>query len=279
MQTGFLITIVLVMALLAASPSSAGSGAELTEVSSLLMRARYSHEPRTVIQQAVVLLDQMLDNEPENRIVWLRLGEALAIGHARSKHAASAADAWRRAYLLDTSDCHAGALAVRSAETSFEESWLQELARNNPQCPETSYLLALRAKEGSEARSNLLRNSIAVRSSSDALVAIAQELVRAGNSTDARKRYSAALSADPLFAEDWRPDGATAVHVHLGLAWIYYARGQLKSARTEYRKFLGWFNEPGPWHYLSEMEERWHATLDDNIFVTPSSSGHNRRGR
>ena len=262
----------LIVALLTAPRCGAESVAELSEESGLLMRARMSHEPTAVVKQAVLLLDAKLDQDASNRSAWMRLGEALAIGHAKSKHAASAAEAWRQAYHLDSSDCHAGALAAGSTEAGQSEIWTKDLAREHPNCPEALYLSALQAKEGSKARTVLLQQSIAQRESAEALVTLAQELSKSGNLKVATKKYTAALSSTPLFPEDWRPDGWVSVHAHLGLAWIHFSRRQMSLARSEYRKFLDWFIEPGPWHDLSEAEERWHNELDANIFVTSATS-------
>lgn len=248
-----------------AMPCFVATEQDLAEVSNLLMRARWSHEPTAVIRQAVQLLDLILDREPGDKKAWMRLGEALEIGNAKSRQATSPGDAWRQAYQLDKTDCHAGALAAGSAEFGQKEPQTQELVRDHPQCSEALYMAALLEKEGSIARTDLLQKSITIRPSSDALVTLAQELIRSRNYPEASKQYSAALSANPLFPEDWRPDGWVAVHAHLGLAWINYSRGQMSSARREYRKFLSWFNDPGPWHDLSETEEQWNKTLASKI--------------
>jgi len=109
----------------------------------LLDQARMAHEPTVVIEQAVRLLDDELDRNPGNKDAWLKLGEALAIGHAQSAHAKSCVDAWRRAYELSPTDCHAGALAARFADPVEAELRIRELERRHPQCAEALYLRAL----------------------------------------------------------------------------------------------------------------------------------------
>jgi tetratricopeptide (TPR) repeat protein len=215
-----------------------------------------------VIVRVVRLLDQMLDQNPQDRQVWLRLGEALAIGNANSSHAQSASAAWRQAYQLDKSDCHVGALATPWSEQREKEQWIRQLAQDHPQCPEVFYLRALISQAGSTERTTFLRNSLALRSSSDAQIELAQDLIQTLDWKKAIESYSSALSAAPLFPEDWRPDGRTAVHTHLGLAWAHYSRGRMREARREYKLFLKWFTEPGPWHDLSATEKQWYEKLE-----------------
>jgi len=235
--------------------------AAASEVSSLLMRARWSHEPTGVIAQAVRLLDANLDVRPDEKESWMQLGEALAIGNAHSKHASDASEAWRRAYQLDPADCHAGALAARWAEHGPTPTPVQDLLLHHPQCAEAVYLGALEEGPGSGQRAALLRQSIAIKSSADALLALAQGWNLAGQHQTAVAVYTAAAAAPALFPEDWRPDGWIAVHAHVGLAWSHFSLRHTRQARREYKLFLGWFNDPGPWHDLSQAEQRWHDTL------------------
>jgi Flp pilus assembly protein TadD len=191
----------------------------------------------------------------------MQLGESLAIGWASSKHVKSASDAWRRAYELDATDCHAGALAARSTGRTEAERWILELARSHPQCAEVIYLSAMVSRSGAEKRTELLQKSIVIRASAEALVALGQELVMARQWQNAERAFASALEAPPLFPEDWRPDGWVAVHAHMGLAWSYYSRKQMQAARREYEAAMAWLADPGPWHDLSEAEEGWREKL------------------
>jgi hypothetical protein len=244
--------------------TAASSSPEAT----LLTRARWTHEPSSLIRQAVEILDEKLDRDPGDKQAWKKLAEALAIGRANSRHARSASEAWRRAYDLDKSDCHVGALATPSGAQDAEEEWIRQIGQDHLQCAEALYLRALKSGSGSAAKMTLLRESIAQRNSSNALVALGQELVLSGDTREAADRYSAALKSPALFPEDWRPDGWVAVHARLGLAWLNLSKGNMNAARREYRIFLGWFLEPGPWHDLSEAETRWQNKLDARFYKT-----------
>jgi tetratricopeptide (TPR) repeat protein len=191
----------------------------------------------------------------------MRLGEALAIGFTGSKHAASASAAWQAAYDLDEEDCHAGALAARSAIKTEAVTLIRELAKRHPECAEAVYLRALVYDPNDPAQGELLVKSVDLKPSSDALVVLAQALAMARKWQQAEQAYSKALHAAPLFPEDWRPDGWAAVHGHLGLAWIHFARGRFKDARDEYTTFMNWFADPGPWHDLTDAEEGWRKKL------------------
>jgi len=61
---------------------------------------------------------------------------------------------------------------------------------------------------------------------------------------EAEHAFSAALNAPPLFPEDWRPDGWTAVHAYLGLAWVRFSRDGMKESRRDYAAFMRWFAVP-----------------------------------
>jgi tetratricopeptide (TPR) repeat protein len=252
---------------------NAGTGATSSAVASLLRQARWSHEPSALIVQAVELLDVSLDEYPQNKHMWKQLAEALAIGNANSRHAPSAKQAWHRAYKLDQTDCHTGALATPLGLAEAAGDWIEQLNQNHPNCPEALYLRALGSATGSAEKIGLLRDSLAQRQSADAMVTLAQQLVLLGDVREAAKKYSAALTSPALFPEDWRPDGRVAVHAHLGLAWLHFSSGNTKMARREYKIFLSWFLEPGPWHDLSEAEMHWHDKLDGILRANFSRQG------
>lgn len=237
------------------------SKADLTDVSELLKRARWTHEPTAIIEQAVRILDERLDQNQEDRQAWLQLGEALAIGFANSKHATSDTAAWQKAYELDPTDCHTGALAARSLARAEAERCIRELRLHHPKCPEALYLSSLVLPGSGDVQIQMLQDSIAVKKSAEALVALGQERIRAHDWKHAIEEFAAALDAPALFPEDWRPDGWATVHTRLGLAWCHYSRGALRSARREYEEFMGVFSAPGPWHDLSQEEEGWRNTL------------------
>lgn len=258
---GRLVILLLAVELVLALPYGADTPGGSDDVSQLLKQARWTHEPTTLIVRTVSLLDQRLDQNPKDKRAWMQLGEALAIGWASSKHAESEGEAWRKAYELDTSDCHAGALAARSSASGEAGRRVSELARAHPECPEAQYLRALASRSGSGTRTECLRKSIAIRASAEALVALGQEMAAACQWQQAERAFADALEAPTLFPEDWRPDGWAAVHAHLGLAWSYYSRGQRRAARREYEALMNWLVEPGPWHDLSETEEGWRKKL------------------
>jgi len=240
------------------------SGDPLHEIRALLDQARKSHEPTLVIKQAVGLLDEELDRNPGNRDAWMKLGEALAIGHALSLHAVSFVDAWRRAYELDPTDCHAGALAARFSDHPDGQTRIRELAELHPECAEALYLRAFApdSSSGDDARLELLQKSIAIRPSAEAAIALGQEFAQRRRWQEAERALSAALAAPPLFPEDWRPDGWTAVHAYLGLAWVRFSRDGMKESRRDYAAFMRWFAVPGPWHDLNDTEEIWRMNLE-----------------
>lgn len=232
-----------------------------TKVRELLKSARWMHEPTPIIKQAVRLLDEKIDRNPRDKEAWLDLGEALFIGIANSKHAASAADAWRKAYDLDPRDCHAGALVARSVERTDAEQVIRELERRHPQCPEVLYLTALFSLDSGPPRVRMLQQSIALANSAEALIALGHEWIHQKEWQSALQAFGRALNAPALFPEDWRPDGWAQVHARLGLAWSHFSQGEMGAARREYTAFMTWFTDPGPWHDLSETEEVWRQKL------------------
>jgi tetratricopeptide (TPR) repeat protein len=258
----------LVVQLLLPAVGEAVTSPESSQVSWLLMQSRMSHEPESVIKKAVLILDRQLDEDSRNMTAWRQLAEALSIGLVHAKHANSSTEAWRHIYELDSSDCHSGALATPFGknETTEKIEWIRKLNQAHPQCAEALYLNALISKEGSDERIALLRSSQSILTSSDALILIAQELLVKGEHQESEKLYSQSFSAPPLFPEDWRPDGRGAVHAHLGLAWSLYSRKKTSAAKLEYKAFLDWFNEPGPWHDLSEAEINWQTILDGKFY-------------
>jgi tetratricopeptide (TPR) repeat protein len=259
-----LFVLLLVAELIAPGVCEASSTAGSSEVSNLLMRSRWSHEPEPVIRQAVQILDRQLDEDSTNKNAWLQLAESLSIGLVHSRHADAAIDAWRHAYELDATDCHTGALATPFGDGTESErkNWIQKLGEEQPHCAEVVFLKALISEDGSKERTSFLRESLALKESSDALVLLAMELTAAGNWKEGEQDYLAALKSLPLFPEDWRPDGRVAVHAHLGLAWSYYSRGKMTLARREFKRFSDWYDEPGPWHDLSQREAEWLKKLE-----------------
>lgn len=236
--------------LLAVAPLAADED----RVAALLRRARATHEPDAVIRTAVELLDEQLDGAPADAQRWRRLGEALAIGFARSRHAPSALAAYRRAAELEPSNCHTAALVARGELEGSSAPTLADWSARERPCAEMLYLAALRDPKNSVA---LLERSRAAAPSAEALVALGMAELRRGRLRAAEQAYEQALGAPYLFPEDWRVDGWTAVHANLGLAVIYTRTKRpqrARAARAALREFL---DVPGPWHDLSEEERRW----------------------
>jgi tetratricopeptide (TPR) repeat protein len=238
------------------------------DVSRLLMQSRWTHEPESIIWQAVTILDKQLDKDSKDIVAWKQLAEALSIGLVQAGHANSSTEAWRHIYELDSSDCHSGALATPFGENLIAEKheWIKKLNQVHPECAEAIFLNALISREGSDERSVLLKLSLQIRSSADAQILLAQELLEKGDFLESEKIFTQSLSSPPLFPEDWRPDGRIAVHAHLGLAWSLYSRKKISAAKREYKAFMEWFLEPGPWHDLSETETRWQNILDNKFY-------------
>jgi tetratricopeptide (TPR) repeat protein len=238
------------------------------DVSSLLMQSRWTHEPESILRKAIIILDKQLDEDSKNIVSWKQLAEALSIGLVKSQHANSSTEAWRYIYELDSSDCHSGALATPFGENQIAEKqmWIKKLNQVHPECAEAIYLNALISKAGSAERSVLLKSSLSVRTSADAQILLAQELLMKEDFLESEKIFMQSLSSAPLFPEDWRPDGRVAVHAHLGLAWSLYSRKKISAAKREYKAFMEWFIDPGPWHDLSEAETRWQNILDNKFY-------------
>ena len=254
-------------------PCRAAGTADTPEVASLLMQARWIMEPSHLMARAAELLDAKLDQDPNDRNAWMQLGEVLDIGIAHSRHAAIPADAWHQAYLLDRTNCHAGALAARYAGQDRRTQWTLELAQEQKRCPEALYLLSSLSQNTGAVQIQLLRDSLAIRSSADAEIALAQALLQEGEMREAKERFVAAKTSPPLFPEDWRPDGRIAVHIHLGLAWLNFSSGKMAAAKRDYQVFLRWFLDPGPWHDLSATETHWRDKLEARF---PGLTTHQR---
>lgn len=230
------------------------------EVDRLLISARGTHEPTRQIQVAVRMLDLRIDQAPDDKRAWSRLGEALAIGFARSRHASSASYAWRQAFEIDPTDCRVGVLSLRRRPAMEVSDDLNRLLEAHPDCSSALYLKALHSSSSAD-RLTLLQRALAHDRTAEPLVALGREELLAGKTELAKRNLGLALEAPVLFPEDWRPDGWVAVHANLGLAWADLRDGSVEDAKQHYHEFMSWFADPGPWHDLDAVEESWRDQL------------------
>ena len=233
--------------------AAAGADDAIARADRALAQARMRLDPSSEISEVVKILDERIDAAPKDTRAWLKLGDALAIGFARSRHADSPLAARRRAVELDPENCDAAALAAHD-ELADGRS---EILRKWMERPPCAAILFLRARAEKTDELALLEKSIALAPSAEALVAFGAAHLRRGKWAEAQAAFRAALAAPTLFPGDWRPDGWVQVHAQLGLAVVYAKLKQpkkMRAAKTALHQFL---DEPGPWHDLSDEEKHW----------------------
>jgi tetratricopeptide (TPR) repeat protein len=248
--------------------SSPQAGGE-DPVDRLLRQSRMTHEPDAQIREAVALLDGRLDAQPRDKQLWLKLGEALAIGFAKSKHARSALDAWRKAGELDPADCHVAALVARDEQyddgVAFHSRTGDAWQSRADACAEMLYVLSMRDRAH---EIDLLERARKLAARSEPLVALGVARLRKQQLKAAEEAFKAALAADAdAFPEDWRVDGWRAVHANLGLAIIYTKTHQKDKAKECLEALHSYLDDPGPWHDFSKEEKAWaRATLHQTLY-------------
>jgi len=215
------------------------------EIDEEMMRAQMVMEPEHILRDVIEKLDARLDADPKDGKSWRTLARALDMGVGlSSKHAANAKEARRKAWELSPDDCHLAALFARG-DAATAEKW----RGREPSCAEMVYVQA----GGTDA--SLLEKSIALKPGAEAYVALGVLQLRDKKWADARRSYKAALQAAPLFPEDWRMDGWIAVHARLGLALAAAGKGDSREQAAQLRKMHAYYDDPGPWHDLSDEEK------------------------
>jgi len=241
------------------APRTAVDKSGAAEVEKMLRAAQMRMDPNSEIRAAVERCDELLDANPRDKSVWLTLARALAIGFARSKHAATPLEARRRAAALAPDDCHLAGLVIRGELADGKSALLDVWRDRAGDCAEIPFL-ASRVK-GASSELELLGQSRRLGPSAEGLVALGAAELRRGHLQEALEAYRAALDAPPLFPEDWRMDGWIAVHANLGLALVYTKLHQPPKARAAWKAANTYLADPGPWHDLSDEERRWASQV------------------
>jgi hypothetical protein len=257
--------------LLAAQGNEAATGCDFKVIDSLLLVERMKLDPNT--ERIIEFLDACLDFNPKEKEAWVRLGKALAWGVAKSRHVESAPDAWAKAYELDPKDCHIGALLARSQEGEEGKQAVRHLVQEHPRCADAMYLEATVLTSSGQERVRVLEKSLEAFRSAEASLALGHEYIRLRSFHEAILPLTHALDAPVLFNEYWGYHGWAVAHAQLGLAWAHFKAGHPKEARSYFRLFNRSMLDPGPWHDLTEDEEKWQGSLQTKLGRPPTDRG------